>query len=228
MAAKNNAPTSMKHIALNRANAQMVAIVAAASFATIFCLVAAKAAFSENRYQAKVSSAEGTAQKQLQTNLTNYANLKNSYNDFDAKNPNIIHGNPQGTGDNDGKNTKIILDALPDKYDFPALASSLEKILVDQGLKVTNITGIDDQVNQETNLLSATPKQVSMPFSFTVSNADYASVNRLILAMERSVRPLPIDSLSVNGGASNMTIVVNGHTYYQPSKDVNITKKAIK
>jgi hypothetical protein len=117
---------SSKHLAINKANAQIVGIVAAAAFISIFCLVASKAVLSQNSYNARVISAKEKAHKQLQNNLKAVNNLTISYKAFDETATNVIGGTAGGTGDNDGSNSKIIIDALPSAYDFPALTSSLE------------------------------------------------------------------------------------------------------
>lgn len=221
-------PMSTKRLAISKANAQMVSIVAIASFLTVFSLIASKAVFSQNRYQARVISAKEVAHKQLEKNIDNYGNLASAYKAFDAASTNVIGGTKDGTGDNDGSNSKIILDALPDKYDFPALTSSIEKILTDNHMQVTNISGTDDQLNQQSNTSSANPQPVEMPFSFTVSNANYQSVSQLLSRLQQSIRPVQIDTLDISGGQSNMTATVTAHTYYQPAKKVSITKKVIK
>jgi hypothetical protein len=219
---------STKRLAISKANAQMVGVVAAAAFVTVFCLIASNAVFSQNRYQARVISAKEKAHKQLQDNINNYSDLATAYKAFDNASTNIIGGTKDGKGDNDGSNSKIILDALPSSYDFPALASSIEKILADNNLKVTSITGTDDQVNQQSNTASATPQPVSIPFTFTISNASYASVNQLMTKLQQSIRPIQIDTLDASGSQNNMTVTVSAETYYQPGKNVSITKKVIK
>lgn len=224
--AKKNITT--KRVAISKANAQMVAIVAAACFISVFCLFAAKAVWSQDTYRAKVIKAKETAHKQLSTNVKTYSQLKQSYEKFDNTTTNAIGGNKDGGGDNDGSNSKIILDALPSTYDFPALASSIEKIMSDRGLKVTGITGTDDQVSQQTNASSNEPKTVVIPFSFTVDSADYGSVQKLVTALEHSIRPIVIDNLSLSGSNSKMTITVSAHTYYQPAKNLNIKKQVVK
>jgi hypothetical protein len=226
MAAKPQIST--KRVAISKANAQMVGIVAGAAFITIFCLVASKAVFSQERYQARVISAKEKANDQLEANLKNFSSLQKSYAIFNSAPTNIIGGSATGTGDNDGTNSKIILDALPSSYDFPALTSSLEKILADNNLKVSSITGTDDQVNQQNNLINPNPQAVSMSFSFTVNDANYSSVSQLITKLQESIRPVVIDTLDLSGAANNMTATVNAHTYFQPVKGVSITKKVIK
>ncbi len=210
---------STKRLAISKTNAQMVAVVAVAAFVTVFCLIASNAVFSQNRYQARVISAKEKAHKQLQENINNYSNLATAYKAFDNASTNVIGGTKSGKGDNDGSNSKIILDALPSAYDFPALASSIEKVLADNNLKVTSITGTDDQLTQQNNTASANPQPVSIPFTFTVSNASYGSVNQLMAKLQQSIRPIQIDTLDASGSQNNMTVTVTAHTYYQPGKN---------
>jgi len=217
-----------KRLAISKASTQMVAIVAAASFVAIFCLVASKAVLGEYQYQSKVSGAKEKARDQLNKNLESFNGLAASYQIFDSKTTNVIGGSKDGTGDKDGSNSSIILDALPSAYDFPALASSIEKILTNSGLSITSVTGTDDQLNQQSNGSSASPKPVEMPFSFTVNHANYQSVQDLVKTLQLSVRPIQIDSLELSGGTGDMTMTVNAHTYYQPAKSLQITKKVVK
>lgn len=217
-----------RRVAISKANAQMVAIVAVAAFVTVFCLVASQAVWSQNAYQSRVSSAKQKAHDQLVKNIAAYNNLTSSYESFVSNPKNVLGGSSTGTGPNDGNNAVIVLDALPPSYDFPALTSSIEKILADRSFKVTNITGTDDQINQQNNSSSTNPQPVPMPFSFTVSNANYSSVGQLFTALQQSIRPIVIDTIDLSGGSGNMTVTVNAHTYYQPSKSLSITKQVVK
>lgn len=219
---------STKRLAISKANAQMVAIIAIASFITVFCLVASKAVWSQTRYQARVTSAEEKANNQLKSNIQAFSSLSSSFKKFDSAPANVLGGSLTGTGGNDGDNAKIIIDALPDKYDFPALTSSIEKILTTGSFNITSITGTDDQLSQQGNTSSPNPQPVSMPFSFTVSNANYTSVQQLITTLQSSIRPIQIDSIDLNGGSNDMTLTVNAHTYYQPGKSISITKQVVK
>ena len=217
-----------KRVAISKSNTQIVIVVSIASFVTIFCLVAAKTMWSQNSYQARVVSADKVAHQQLVNNINAYNNLTSSYETFVSSSTNVIGGQSSGSGDKDGNNAKIVLDALPPAYDFPAVTSSIEKILTGSGLKVTSISGLDDELNQQSNTSSPNPVSVSIPFSFTISNASYQAVGLLINELQQSIRPIQIDSVSVTGGSNDITLTVNAHTYYQPSKTLSITKKEIK
>lgn len=219
---------STKRIAIDKAQAQMVAVVAVAALITVFCLVASNAVFSQNRYQARVITAKEKANDQLEKNIQTFGNLQTAYKAFDSTATNVIGGNSTGTGDNDGSNSKIILDALPPTYDFPALTSSIEKILKANNLNVTSITGTDDQLNQQSNTSSPTPQPVTIPFSFTVSNANYNSISQLVNKLQQSIRPIQINTIELSGSVNDMTATIDAQTYFQPAKSVTITKKVIK
>lgn len=219
---------STKRLAISKANTQIVAIVGAASFITVFCLVAAHAVWNQNQYQSRVTAADTKAHKQLVANISAYNNLQNAYQAFNNSPTNAIGGSSTGTGQNDGDNTNLILDALPSSYDFPALTSSIEKILNNGNFTVSAISGVDDQVNQQGNNLSSNPQPVPMPFSFTVTNANYNSIQQLITTLQQSIRPIQIDSMTLSGATNNMQLTVNAHTYYQPGKSLGITKETVK
>jgi len=219
---------STKRIAITKANAQMVVIVAVAAFVAVFCLMASKAVFSSNVYLARVTSEKQKAHTQLTQNINAYKALVTSYNQFVDQPTNIIGGSKTGTGDSDGDNSKVILDALPYKYDFPALTSSIEKILTDRGFHPSSITGTDDQVNQQGNSSSPTPTAVPMPFTFSLDHVNYTDVQQLLAKLQQSIRPIAIDNISLSGSNAQMTVTITAHTSYQPSKSVNISTKVVK
>lgn len=217
-----------KRMAISKANAQMVIIVGAAAFVTIFCLIAAKAVWSQNSYQARVISAQNKAIDQLKSNLGIFNNLSNQYNTFVSNPTNILGGQSSGTGNNGGTNSKIILDALPPIYDFPSLASSMQNLLSAQGNQVSGLGGTDNELSEQNNNSSPNPTSVSMPFSFTVNGLNFQTAGNLLNTLNESVRPISIDSLNVTGGASSISVSIQAHTYYQPAKTLGITQEDIK
>jgi len=220
---------STKRLAISKANAQMVIALSVASFIVTFSLVSARALIGQEKYQAKVIDAKDKAAKQLKANAASVQELNNQYTKFIGQPVNIIGGRTSGgTGDNDGDNAKIVLDALPSQYDFPALTSSLEKLLTQHNFKISSIAGTDDQLAQQTNQDSPTPEAVAMPFTFTVKDANFSSVKDLMDVLQRSIRPMVIDSLSITGGENSMLLTVNAHTYYQPEKDLKIRTEVVK
>lgn len=219
---------STKRLAISKANARMIAIVAGASVVSIFSLVGAKALLSQNAYQAKVNSAKDKAHHQLVENLKAADELTKSYKKFSDSDPNIIGGKKAGNADNDGDNSKVILDALPGSYDFPALTSSIEKIMKDRNYTISTFTGTDDQLNQQGKGSDSAPQPQPIPFSFGVDNANYAAVQGVVTTLELSIRPIQIDTLALTGGASDMKITVTAHTYFQPQKSLTTKKQVVK
>ena len=222
------APTnSTKRSLINQANKMMVAAVAAASFITIFSLVASKALLSQQGYQARVTAQKEKAVKQLKANVNAVNGLQTAYKAFVNTPENVLGGNPNGTGDKDGDNAKLILDALPSKYDFPALATSIENILSGPTFHIHSINGTDEEVQQANNASSPNPQPIAMPFQVSFSG-NYASVTYLLGALERSIRPIQVEVLDLSGKDSDLQATITAQTYYQPAKSLQITTRTIK
>ena len=198
-----------------------------AVFAVIFSLVAARTLWNQAIYQGKVISAKTDAKKQLQADVKIANTLHDSYSAFVGATTNIIGGTSVGVTSRDGDNAKIILDALPSKYDFPALATNLETLVQDQQIELVSINGIDDEVVQSANNTSSDPQAVEIPFQLSATG-DYTKTQALIGALERSIRPIAIRSLDVSGAQGKLTTTISAVTYYQPAKSLNTRTKVVK
>jgi len=218
---------STKRLQINKANARIVIIIALAAFVTTFSLVASRALLSQKSYQDRVAKEKQITLNQLKANLKAIDSLKNSYTQFMGTTQNIIGGDPKGTGDRDGDNAKIILDALPSKYDFPALTSSLEKLLIGKNFKVESLTGVDDELVQTAQTSSPNPNPIEIPFQLTVTSS-YGSLSTLIQAFQLSTRPLNIKALTFSGEDSATQLIIDASTYYQPAKSLDIKTKDVK
>ncbi len=218
---------SPRRLEISKASATIVIVIAVASFVTVFSLVACKSLLSQKSYQSRVIAGKEKAKKQLKANLTAADSLQASYKTFIAPPENIIGGNPSGTGDRDGDNARIILDALPSKYDFPALTSSLEKILKSRNYKIVSIAGTDDEINQQQNDTNDKPTPVEIPFQLSVSGS-YSSVTDLLLLFEHSIRPFNVQSIGLTGTNSSMTVTLSIKTYYQPENKLTIKSEVVK
>ena len=222
------ANSSTKRVLIDKANVSVVAAVSIAAFVTVFSLVAAKALLSQRNYQAHVISAREKARDQLHANITAADSLVTSYQQFVSAQENVIGGSSTGNGERDGDNARIILDALPSKYDFPALATSLEKIMKGQNLTINNITGVDDEANQQKAASSNTPQAVEMPFEIGASGS-YDSIQSLIGVFERSIRPFSISKLEFKAGqGTQLSLTLDAKTYYQPEKNLEFKSEVIK
>lgn len=218
---------STKHLAIDKANTSVVIAVSIAAFLIVFCAMASKSLLTQRSYQAKVIAKKETALKQLDTNINEVERLLISYKEFSGATQNVLGGNPKGNADRDGENPRIILDALPSKYDFPAVATSLDKLITGNGFQVKTITGIDDEVNQSANQSSGSPQFIEMPFTFEaiIGNAD---AKKFMELFERSIRPIQVQKLSVVGKEGSLETTVTAKTYFQPTRNLNIKSEVVK
>lgn len=220
---------SVKRVALEKNNARLIIIISVTVFVVMFSIVSIKSFYTQMRYQSKVIGKKETTLKQIQTNIKEVESLNRSYQEFSSEITNVIGGNPKGNGDRDGENSKIILDALPSKYDYPALLSSLNKLVANGGFRVNSITGTDDELNQALNGSSSSPVYVEMPFTLEASTASSPAEGKKFLQLfEKSIRPVVINKLTIEGKETGLDITVDAKTYFQPEKKLNVTEEVVK
>lgn len=222
------ASISSKRALIDKANVTVVMTVAAAVFVTLFALISTKALLEQRAYQQRVIEARELARDQLADNIKAAEQLTVSYEAFVSNQENAIGGSATGSGERDGDNARIVLDALPSKYDFPALATSLEKLAKSQNLTITEITGVDDEINQSAAALTSTPTPVEIPFDMTVAGA-YDQIQGLVKVFERSIRPFNVQEMIFTAGkdASGLSLQIKAKTYYQPEKSLESKSEVI-
>lgn len=218
---------SVKQTLINKANTTIVAVTAGACFVVVFCIVSSVQLMGQLAYQNRVIGAKKEALSTLKEDLAATGSLTNSYQAFINTSKNAIGGDPNGQGPQDGNNAKIVIDALPSRYDFPALGTSLENILTSQTQKIQGIIGTDDAINQENSQTSSNPQPQPMPFELSV-NGDYGGMQNVVMALERSIRPIKVQSITIISAQNNLTMTVTAQTYFQPQKSLNITTKVVK
>jgi hypothetical protein len=220
-------------VKIDREEKRLLLIIAAAVAVTVFCLTATKVMLANGSYKRHVISARHEAVNQLKTNLAQSKALIDHYGVFEgAGNPsNIIGG--QNTKDQlavppNGNNSRIVLDALPSSYDFPALITSMTKILSDSGITNPNIGGSDqsDTINANADA-NAAPQAIAIPLTISGSG-DFGRVQQLLKDLERSIRPIDVSNLQLQGSAADFTVGTTMNTYYQPPKSLNIVYKGVK
>ena len=214
--ARFNLRVSVKHLQIDKANSSVLVAAAITCAVVVFSIVASQSLFTQMKYQRKVIGLRDKANNQLEKNIKASAPLVAAYQTFEDATESVI-----GTAD---KNSKIVLDALPSKYDFPALATSLEGVIATTGLKIDSITGTDNEVTAEQDSLN--PKPIEVPFEISATG-NYLSANQLILNLERSIRPIKISTLTLSGDTNKLKVDVKAITYYQPAKKLGIEQKVI-
>jgi len=218
--------TRSKRLLIDKANATMLTFIGVASFLLVFSLLSSKALLSQSSYQKNVMKEKQKAHKQLKANIANVESLVASYKSFASEPQNVLGGNPAGSGPRDGDNPSIVLGALPSKYDFPGLVSSIEKILKDGGYSVDNLGGSDDEINQQAAKIDI-PAPVEMPFPISVTTT-YENAQALLVTLERSIRPIYVSKVTFGASAGKISLILTAKTYYQPEKILKINTKVIK
>lgn len=229
----NNITKSFKRMQIDKANTVMFGAIAVAAFLVVFTLVSARALWVKRSYQGRIIQEKEAAVEQINANLAAIDSLNVAYQAFVGTPENVLGGSSSGKGDKDGDNAKITLDALPSKYDFPALATSLEKILKTRNFQIDSITGTDDEVaqnssgGQEVVAVDSSGGPVEIPFEISATG-NLESAKDLASLLQKSIRPLRVSTMQVSGSNSDLQIVISGKTYYQPEKKFEIKKKVVK
>ena len=218
---------SMKHLQIKSANTTMIIVLSVAATVAVFSLVSTNALFKQAKYQNKVITARNKAKKQLEDNIKEKDKLVEHYQSFAAGDPNIIEGLKDDTaGDRGGENPRIVLDALPSTYDFPALTSSVEKIMTKRAVKINSISGTDYEIDNSTKSSSPNPEPVTMTFT-AEAESSYVNIQELLKDFEKSIRPFSVTKLEISGKEDKLLMKANINTYYQPAKNLSIIEKVV-
>jgi len=210
---------SQKKVLIDKANSSMFIMVTITVALVIFSGVSTRALLKQSSHRTRVIKEKKIAATTLATNDQEIGKLITSFRAFE--------GAPESVTGTTEKNSKVVLDALPPKYDFPALATSLEKILTVGGYNITSISGIDNENSESANAASASPQPVEMPFSIAVSGP-YNKVKNLPYDLERSIRPMYILSLELSGSESDSKLSIQAKTYYQAGRNLELSSKEVK
>ena len=211
------------NIKLDKSKTNSVTLLGIAVFVLVFGLFTIKTLFGFYAYQNIVISAQKASLSNIDQDQQVANNVETSYKAFVNQPNNIIGGSSTGTSSTSGNNAKIILDALPETYDFPALMSSMQALLTTPGITVQSLTGSDTSLTQ-----IVSPQPVPIPISFSVQGS-YANIQNLFSILNRSVSPIDILSVELSGTDTDLTASITAQTYYyEPSSGIFSSTEIIK
>ena len=211
------------NIKLDKSKTNSVTLLAIACFILIFGLFTIKTLFGFYAYQNLVISAQKSSLSNINGDQQVANSVESSYKSFVNQPNNIIGGLSTGTTSTSGNNAKIILDALPQTYDFPALMSSTQSLLTVPGITIDSLTGSDTSLNQ-----IASSQPIPIPISFTVEGS-YSSIQNLFSVLNRSVSPIDILTVALTGQDTDLTASVTAQTYYySPASGIFSSTEVIK
>ena len=62
----------------------------------------------------------------------------------------------------------------------------------------------------------------------SISAANPDALRDVLKNLEKSIRVIDIDAMTIEQGDSRVVMTVNGHGYYLPAKTIQLTKKEVK
>lgn len=193
---------------IEKSNSTIVLSMALAAFIVSFSLVTVNFLWDLSSHNRRVISKKSEAKNILEQNVENVEPLITSFNLFEA-------------GD---VKSDTVLDALPSKYDFPALATTMESLVKDSGMTLESFSGDDEEeaaVQEET-----APSPIKIEFTLSVSG-NYEDFQDLVDRMERTIRPMRVNNLEIKGSDDALKATLKVTTYYQPATTLNVETRSV-
>jgi hypothetical protein len=212
---------SVKHLMIDKKQSSMLIVIVVATIVTVFCLVATKSLVSKGLYQRRALHARREVDSTLVDNYESAKTLFKQYKLFAEQQPNMLGGLVNGNTNRDGSNPRLVLDALPSTYDAPAVASSIEKVLVGRNITISSLKVTDDPSSNPSKP-EANPKTKTIAFSFE-GKSNYNNSLQLLKDFERSIRAFDVNTIEISGSDSDLKLTVGMTTYYQPAKSLDLT-----
>lgn len=224
MADSKQATALRKRQQIEKANRSMFAWVAGASVIVAFAVVAAQFMIQQGIFNEKVLNEKRDTDRTLSQNLDAVDTLKSEVNTLLANN-NLAAARAQS----DDSNLQVVLDALPPTLDSLNLGTSLQSVLLGGNVQridslTVDASATDDFVQDAAEMSVEGP--VEIPFQFTI-NGNYNQIRDALRALERSIRPIQVQAVSIEGSDDNLTATVNAVTYYQSEKSIELQEKTV-
>jgi len=196
--------------------------VAIAAVASSFCIATGQYLFSKWDFNNKIIAKKDTVAQTLDININSANKLKQEVDNLTA-NQDLASVKTNS----EDPNTKSILDALPTTFDPAALATSLQQVILSRsGVSVESIT-VPPDVDTVTTVASALTGPQEVKLSFTVTGT-YDKIKTLMVDLGRTIRPMKLSNLALNGSDNNLRASFELITYYQPPKTVMLSEELIK
>lgn len=189
-----------------------------ASVIVAFSLSFMNALYGQWRFNERLHAEKELVRNQLEENVENARLLKQSFTTLENAGPII-------PDQNNRPNSTVILDALPSRYDFPALITSMGVLADQSSVALDSFSGDDEEVDAIESSVNPDPQEVT--YSVSV-RGDYANILAFMTNVERSIRPITIERLSLSGSTTDMTATFAMITYYQPTVDLDITERTFR
>lgn len=210
---------STKHLQIKKASSVVFLTVAAASVVVSFSIVFLNILWGTSQFNAKVQDKQEETRDTLIDNLEVAPKLQQSFNNLE------IGGELIPGQQNDKKNSEVVLDALPSKFDYPALVSSINNLAKTTSVSLSSVQGTD--IGEEAAQTSNSPEPVEIPITVEVEGP-YDSIKKFLQGIENSIRPLNVINMNLSGTDKNLRATVVLNTYYQPAVNLNVESEEVR
>jgi hypothetical protein len=220
----NNALTGLKkRQQINSANKMVFAWIIAASLVIGICGVFAQFLLRQLVFNNKIYGALATTSSTIDKNINAYDGLKASVVKLVAdSNLNSLKKGENSTA------LQVVIDALPTEENRSALATSMQtEVLGPAGVTINSFSVTDTDTDTDGGAAIVGTDASAFDFSFSITGT-YAQVQQAIKNMERSIRPITIEIISVQGTSDKLDANITATTYYQPAKDVQLKQGEVK
>lgn len=219
---------------ISRANKMMFLWVAGVSVVVGISIVLTIFLAQRILFGEKVITEKNKTASTLEANLKAVATLK--------ENINVLNTNEALQASRLSENDppiQSVLDALPAVANSTALATSLQTKLLSGVAGITlesinvdaasgdQVAATDQTATPATDTSGAT-NQLGFSFAVSASTDNYAALQQVLQRLEKSIRPINITAISVEGQGDRVTMTVTGVSYYGSAKTIQLTDKVLK
>ncbi len=183
------------------ANQYLAAVAGATLVVTLVSVLIGRGLVHNLTFNNRVITKKTAARNQLQANLVAIPELEKNFTALQGQN-------------------NLILRALPSQPDFTGLASMIESMAGQTGLRLKDVSQAGTP---------ETPTGGASPLQFTVQgNGSYDSLLRFLVAIQTAARPMRVNSLNLSGSTPSLSMNLTLTTYYQGAYDISPKTEAVK
>jgi hypothetical protein len=213
---------------ISQANKTMFIWVASAAVVVSFCLVIGQFLFRQAAFNIKIIDAKSKASSTLGENIDNAKKLQEEMNSL------LVNVDLSSVkAKEDDSNFKVILDALPSTNDPITFATSLQRAIIPRSGAVLDSleppkVSVEGEEGGGEETQAADPNDpIEQTYMFTVLG-NYEQIQNLLKDFERTIRPINVNTMSIEGNDSVLRAEFDVSTYYTNPKTLTLEKKAIK
>lgn len=124
---------------------------------------------------------------------------------------------------------QVILDALPADANSAALGASLQEVLLkSDGVNLTSLNvDLVSGAESSTSVATTSSESNTIGFTFVVSVKNLDDLRGLLTRLERSIRAIKVNNMTIEMQQSQITMTVTAEAFYQPSIDAGLKNKVV-